>query len=129
MTTMQRAASVGLPLLLGLSTLLAPGTWWRAHAGDAFIAAFLVGVLGLATKRSLAWRIACVALLCTAVECAQLLPGATSRSGAQSLLLGATFDPLDLAWYGIGLGVAWLLGHPLYREKQCRRTRGVGYSA
>jgi len=100
-----------VPLCLGLASLVytGPGAlWWRAHAGDALVVAFLVGLAGVVGRLSLRARLLAVAILCTGLELAQLGASA-SRGPIAGLILGSTFDPLDFVYYAIGLALAVVL--------------------
>ncbi len=101
-----------VPLCLGLASLVytGPGAlWWRAHAGDALVVAFLVGLAGLVGTFALRARLLAVAILCSGLELAQLSSGAASRGPLAGLLLGSTFDALDFVYYAIGLALAVVL--------------------
>lgn len=112
MRTSALALTTGLPLGLGLSTLIYQGYghhWWRGHAGDAFVVAFLVGLLGSLTDWSLPRRLLLVAVVAAALEVGQLAAGAASRSEVTGLFLGSHFDALDFIYYAAGLVLAAIL--------------------
>ena len=97
------------PLALGLSVLVYQGPghlWFRAHAGDALVVMFLVGLLGCVSSWSIGRRLLCVGVVAACVECAQLFGGSAERSVTIQLLVGSHFDPLDFAYYAIGLALA-----------------------
>ena len=107
----QAVVTTLVPLCFGLASLVytGPGAlWWRAHAGDALVVAFLVGLAGVAGRLTLRVRLLAVAILCTGLELAQLGASA-SRGPIAGLVLGSTFDPLDFVYYAIGLVLAVLL--------------------
>jgi hypothetical protein len=83
--------------------------------------AFLFGLLGVLSSWSATRRLVSVGLFAAGIECAQLLAGASERSGAAQLVLGSHFDPLDFLYYGVGLGLGLgleQLGHRLCRSVQ-----------
>lgn len=109
MTLAARVVTILVPLGLGASTLVYDGYghhWWRAHAGDALVVAFLVGLLGLLPTFSLRRRLVIVAIVSAGLELGQLGVDAGNRSTGAALLLGSHFDPLDFVYYAIGLGLA-----------------------
>ena len=112
MTVAARVQTIVLPFCLGASTLVYQGygqRWWRAHAGDALVVAFLVGLLGLVPAWSLRRRLGIVAVVSAGLELGQLGADASGRSAGAALLLGSHFDPLDFAYYAVGLGLAVVL--------------------
>ncbi len=111
------AVTTALPFAVGLSTLFYEGAghvFWRAHAGDALIVAFLVGALGTITRWRLVATCLCVGVLSCGVELAQLADGAGDRRSLVRLLLGSTFDPIDFVAYGVGIALAVLLSRFAY---------------
>ena len=77
------------------------------HSGTALYAAMIYAGVFIVRPRTTPWMAAAVALaFCWLVEALQLtgLPAELSeRSLAARLVLGVQFDPLDLAWYAVGV--------------------------
>lgn len=116
------AILAALSLLLGLAVLVyrGPGrAFVRGALGDVLVVAFLYFVLGAVTRWRPRTRLVAVSGLAVATELSQLVPRGV-RSTAVDLTVGATFDPWDLLWYGLGLALAWLL------EAQVIRRVGAG---
>jgi hypothetical protein len=96
-------------LLLGLGVLVyrGPGrALVRGALGDVLVVAFLYFALGAIARwqpRTRLWAVGGLALL---TELSQLVPRGV-RSTAVDLTVGATFDPLDLLCYALGLALAW----------------------
>lgn len=111
---------IGIPFGLGLSCLVYDGPGhllWRSHGGDAFVVAFLIGLLGLIPRLSFPRRATGIALLCAGLEFAQLQSGSAHRRGIEAIVLGTHFDPLDFLFYAAGIALALLLN---------RRSEGMG---
>ncbi len=101
----------GIALLLGLLCIAwghmhVPGAWLvRGYLGDVVIVIFLVAVLGAGTT----WRRNTRILLVLAgVGGLELLQIWNHPHGATGVALGTTFDPFDLAAYGVGAVLVWL---------------------
>lgn len=106
----------GIGLALGLTALAwaaleLPGrALIRGHLGDVGIVMVLVAAFGLALPRlGLRGWIALAAVIALATELAQAL-GVHGEGVVNELTLGATFDPVDLLAYALGLALsaAWL---------------------
>ncbi len=99
---------VTLAMAVGVLVYRGPGrVWVRGLGGDLLVVVFLVACLA-SVPVGRGWsRVVGVAGFATAVECLQLLElvGPDSPFVAH-LILGSTFDPVDLAVYGVGLVVA-----------------------
>ena len=86
-----------------------PWRWLvRGHLGDVAAAALVYAVLGLTVRAPIAVRAAAAAALAVALELAQRR-GDPGAGAAGELVLGAHFDPWDLAAYAVGIAtaVAW----------------------
>lgn len=101
-----------------LFALIYRGPGWqllRHTGGDVFAAALLYGLIGLAVTR---WtrvrRIALTGAIAAAIEFTQLLEivGADAPRIVH-VVLGATFDPLDLLAYAVGIAAAATLESPV----------------
>jgi hypothetical protein len=86
--------------------------WWLAkNAGDALYATMMFWLFGLVAPRATTPRIALAALaVCVAIELSQLYRApwldAIRATTPGHLVLGQGFHALDLACYGIGVGLA-----------------------
>lgn len=95
------------------------GPGWRplrAHGGDVAVIPFLYFALGMVTRwspASRAWLVGSVAL---GIELLQTLHLPVGRGLAAELVLGSTFDPLDLLAYAVGLALA-LAAEPWIQRK------------
>lgn len=97
---------------LGLAVLVliyqGPGRWFvRGLLGDVLVVVFLVACLASLPVGRPWQRVAGVGVFALGTECLQLLqlvgPDAPFMA---HLILGSTFDPVDLLAYAVGLGVA-----------------------
>ena len=97
--------------------------WLRGWGGDALAASALVFALSaaLAGRVRLVSRVAIAGFVATFIELGQLLPLSFRESGVFRLVLGARFDPMDFAWYAVGLFLATLVC--LRVERSVPRTR------
>lgn len=79
----------------------------RGHLGDVGVVMVIVAVLGVVLSRlgTRAW-IGLAAGLALLVELGQAL-GLRGEGLAGELTIGATFDPLDLVAYALGLAISW----------------------
>jgi len=108
------AASLGVCLV----ALVYRGPGWRLlrhTGGDVFAAALLYALIGLALARWRRTRRVTVALaIAAAIEFAQLLAlvGPDAPRWVH-IVLGATFDPLDLLAYAAGIGLAACIDSPV----------------
>ncbi|TDB79686.1 DUF2809 domain-containing protein [Micromonospora sp. KC721] len=79
----------------------------RQHSGTALYASSVWAAVLFLRPRMAPLLVGAVAVgFCWTVECAQLtgVPAAMSAwSPAARLVLGAQFDPVDLAWYPVGV--------------------------
>jgi hypothetical protein len=108
---------VTLAMAVGVLVYRGPGrVWVRGLGGDLLVVIFLVACLASLPVGSWRGRVAGVAVFATAVECLQLLElvGPDSPFVAH-LILGSTFDPVDLVVYGVGLVVAAVLERSWWR--------------
>lgn len=108
--------SVAIPLVVGVFVIAYQGPghgWARGSLGDVAAVAFIVGVFGWKTTWSLPGRLLIVGALASAVECAQLLPGAADQRWWVVLVVGSHFDPWDFAYYALGLAAGAALEHRL----------------
>jgi hypothetical protein len=91
------------------------------YAGTALYAAFFYAVVVCLAPRIWPAGAGAIALAwCWAVEFAQLTPGPaalSARSVAARLVLGATFNAPDLAWYAVG-GAAMCAAHAWFRGRR-----------
>lgn len=99
-------------LLAGLLCVLAPrldrtlGQPLRAHGADLAFAVLLYSAAGVVTSVSPRWRAGAVLGLLCGIEIWQLI-GSMPRGGLiVEFTLGATFDPLDLLAYVLGVALA-----------------------
>lgn len=103
---------VAVTLLGAAFVLVYRGPGWRpirAHGGDLLVPAFLLSSLGLVTPLSLRARTAITAVLTVGTELVQALALPLPPSLVIDLVLGRTFDPLDLLAYAVGLALALAL--------------------
>src|SRR5262245_5528323 len=94
-----------LYLLSGIGILYYHGPGWhfaRAHLGDVVVVAFLYFAVSLFWTASVYWRALAIGLLACSIEFLQLLHLAKHSSFLWQLLLGSSFDILDLLAYGLG---------------------------
>lgn len=118
MSPLRRRAAFHL-VLAGAALLLAvlvivyrgPGRpFVRGHVGDVAATMLVFALVSLATLRrapGIAVRAAVTLAIATTIEVAQVWFHARSTAG--HLVLGSTFDPIDLAAYvaGVGIAIAW----------------------
>ena len=102
------AACVLVPA--GLSTKAVPSAWVRGYAGDILIALFLAFcVRGLAPRRSAGFVVCAVGIYSVLVEISQCYHApwidSLRRTFPGAIVLGTTFQWMDLACYGAGLAV------------------------
>ncbi|MFF5176227.1 DUF2809 domain-containing protein [Micromonospora sp. NPDC000089] len=100
----------------------------RQYSGTALYASMIwCGVLFLRPRLAPVPAGVAATVFCWAVECAQLT-GVPAQLSARSLLarlaLGVQFDPVDLAWYPVGV-VPLVLLHHLVRAR-ARTTVDTG---
>lgn len=104
----KRALVAAISLALGLLLFVAVRGPVRGFAGDVLIIVFLVASLATLQLGTPARRLAAVGGLAVGLELLQGLklvgPGSPWIA---HLVLGSTFDPMDLLAYGLGLCVAW----------------------
>lgn len=88
----------------------------RGMGGDLLVVIFLVACLASIPVGRWWQRVAGVAVFAVGVESLQLLElvGPDSPFLAH-LILGSTFDPLDLVVYGVGLGIAAVVERAVWR--------------
>ncbi len=99
---------VTLAMAVGVLLYRGPGrTWVRGLGGDLLVVIFLVACLASLPVGTWRRRVVGIAVFATMVECLQLLElvGPDSPLLAH-LILGSTFDPVDLVVYGVGLVIA-----------------------
>lgn len=106
-----RAAGVAtITLAAGLTLFVAARGSFRGLVGDVLVVVFLVAALATFDLGSPRSRLAAVGALSVGLELLQGLhlvgPGSP---WLLHLLLGSTFDPLDLVAYGVGLALAHAL--------------------
>lgn len=116
--TRARLGATTLAWLAGVACFVAPrlhatyGRPFRAHGGDVALAAFATLLLGTFTSVALRWRAGAVLLVLFAIELSQLLGRPRHAGLAVELTVGATFDPLDLVAYVVGVAIAiWVERH------------------
>lgn len=121
------AGAAALCLLLAAGVLayhrlgIGPGrAFVRGALGDVVAVAFLYFAAGALTDWRPRVRLLLVAGVALGIELSQLVPRST-RSVAVELTVGATFDPLDLLWYAVGLALAWWI-----ERRALRRTGAPG---
>ena len=108
-----------LAVAFGIRALTGADSALSQFSGTALYAAMIyadVHVLAPATRPVVAAAVALA--FCWVVEVSQLtgVPAALSeRSLLARLALGVAFDPIDLPWYAVGVGLA-LAGHLLARH-------------
>lgn len=109
------ALALGLACLAYGATSLPGRGLVRGHLGDVAAVAFLYALVALVVRAPVIVRVALVAVVAVVVELTQR--GGEARGPAGQLLVGAHFDPWDLAAYALGLAaaVAW--------ERRARRGR------
>jgi hypothetical protein len=115
------AAAVAV-LLAGLAVRWLAGGVVAKYGGVALYAVLVYALVVVVAPGVMPWRAGVLALaFCWAVELSQLTPGPAAlsrRSLPARLVLGSTFNLPDLAWYTVGIGMAFGL-HRIAR----RRTR------
>ena len=102
---------VTLAMAVGVLLYRGPGrVWIRGLGGDLLVVIFLVAFVASLPVGTWRNRVVGVGVFAVAVECLQLLElvGPDSPFIAH-LILGSTFDPVDLVVYGVGLAVAAVL--------------------
>ena len=108
MVRKQFALMVGVALAVGACVLLYRGPGRdlvRGHVGDIAATLLVYALLGLVWLRgSVAVRATATLALATAIELGQTVWH--TRSLADELVLGSTFDPWDLVAYALGVAVA-----------------------
>lgn len=119
MSSRRRLALVALAsLAVCLVALIYRGPGWRLlrhTGGDVFAAALLYALVGLALVRWTRMRRAALTLgIAAAIEAAQAFDlVAPDAPRWVHVLLGATFDPLDLLAYAVGVGLAAAIDSPV----------------
>lgn len=119
MSSRRRLALIALASLAAcLVALVYRGPGWRLlrhTGGDVFAAALLYALVGLALVRWTRTRRAALTLgIAVAIEAAQALDlVAPDAPRWVHVLLGATFDPLDLLAYAVGVAVAAAIDSPV----------------
>ena len=92
--------------------LLVRDQWVRPYGGDILAAAALYCLVR--------WFPLCIFFATVAVEVLQLID-ILSLLGLKSsflcILLGGTFDMIDIICYGIGCGIAWFIETGIYAAK------------
>jgi hypothetical protein len=113
-------AAAAAILLAGLAVRWLAGGAVAKYGGVALYAALVHALVVVAAPRITPWRAGVLALaFCWAVELTQLTPGPAAlsrRSLLARLVLGSTFNPPDLAWYAVGIWMAFEL-HRLARRR------------
>ncbi|MEZ4321551.1 MAG: DUF2809 domain-containing protein [Myxococcota bacterium] len=81
--------------------------WIRGSIGDLAVVAFIAHLVGVVKPVPVVWRAGGALGFATVVECVQLLklvgPGDPEW---MHILLGSTFDPMDLVHYALSAGLA-----------------------
>ncbi len=115
-TRLALIAAVSLAVCLFALVYRGPGWQLLRHTGgDVFAAALLYGLIGLARARwPRARRAALTGAIAAAIELTQLLDVVGPETPrVVHVVLGATFDPLDLVAYAVGIAVAAALDTPV----------------
>ncbi|SCL72191.1 Protein of unknown function (DUF2809) [Micromonospora peucetia] len=121
-------AAATLFLIVALVVRAAAGGGLEQHSGTALYASMVwAGVLFLRPRLSPPAAGAIAIAFCWAVEMSQLtgIPAALSaRSLLARLVLGVQFDPVDLAWYPVGV-LPLVAVHRIVATR-ARRRRSTG---
>lgn len=102
---------VTLAMAVGVLLYRGPGrVWIRGLGGDLLVVIFLVACVASLPMGTWRRRVVGVGVFAVVVECLQLLELVGPESPfVAHLILGSTFDPVDLVVYGVGLAVAAVL--------------------
>jgi hypothetical protein len=119
-------AGVGAALAVAFAIRAVDDGALRQHSGTALYASMIyAGVFLLRPRTTPLVAGAAATAFCWAMETAQLT-GVPAELSARSLLaryvFGVTFDPVDLAWYPVGV-VPLVAAHVLLRRKFHGATR------
>jgi hypothetical protein len=97
-----------LAIAIGGAVLLYRGPWQpfvRGHVGDVAATMLVFAIVSLVRPTASTGVRALVTMaIATSIEVAQVWFHARSTAG--HLVLGSTFDPIDLAAYVVGVGIA-----------------------
>lgn len=109
--------------------LLIQDQWVRPYGGDILAAAALYCLVRVFVPKRYKWFPLCVFLAAVVVEVLQLID-ILSLLGLESsflrILLGGTFDWIDILCYSIGCGISWLMETMIYHIKKfhkCEKAR------
>lgn len=109
--------------------LLVRDQWVRPYGGDILAAAALYCLVRVFVPKRYKWFPLCVFLVAVVVEVLQLID-ILSLLGLESsflrILLGGTFDWIDILCYSIGCGISWLMETMIYHIKKfhkCEKAR------
>jgi len=106
-----RSIAIGMALACGLIFIGVRG-WIRSFGGDILVVIFLVACLASIPVGRPRSRLIGVGAFAVSVECFQGLGWVTRDAHwLAHLILGSTFDPVDLVAYGIGLAMAAACEH------------------
>ena len=100
--------------------LLIQDQWVRPYGGDVLAAVGLYCLVRVVVPKRYKWFPLCIFFATVAVEVLQLID-ILSLLGLKSsflrILLGGTFDMIDIICYGIGCGIAWFIETGIYAAK------------
>ena len=109
--------------------LLVRDQWVRPYGGDILAAAALYCLVRVFVPKRYKWFPLCIFFATVAVEVLQLID-ILSLLGLESsflrILLGGTFDWIDILCYSIGCGISWLMETMIYHIKKfhkCEKAR------
>ena len=109
--------------------LLIQDQWIRPYGGDILAAAALYCLVRVFVPKRYKWFPLCVFLVAVAVEVLQLIDILSLlrlESSFLYILLGGTFDWIDILCYSIGCGISWLMETMIYHIKKfhkCEKAR------
>ena len=109
--------------------LLVRDQWVRPYGGDILAAAALYCLVRVFVPKRYKWFPLCIFFATVAVEVLQLID-ILSLLGLESsflrILLGGTFDWIDILCYSIACGISWLMETMIYHIKKfhkCEKAR------
>ena len=109
--------------------LLVRDQWVRPYGGDVLAAVGLYCLVRVFVPKRYKWFPLCIFFATVAVEVLQLID-ILSLLGLESsflrILLGGTFDWIDILCYSIGCGISWLMETMIYHIKKfhkCEKAR------